>query len=54
MNVNQANIAAAALSKTGAATLGMGGAVAFSWSGGVFLSTLENYILNSMVKQRLL
>ncbi len=52
LNVNSASIASAAMSTTGAASLTMGGTMALSWSGGLFLSTLENYIPNSMVRTK--
>jgi len=52
LNVNSANTAAAALSPTGAAAITMAGILALSWSGSVFLSTVENYIPNSMVRTK--
>ena len=53
LNLNTINIAAAALSPTGSAALTMSGIVALSWSGSLFLSTLENYIPNSMPRTKM-
>jgi hypothetical protein len=53
ININTVNAAAAALSPTGAAGLTMGGVVALSWSGSLFLSTLESYIPNNMTSLKL-
>jgi hypothetical protein len=52
LNLNTANSAAAAISSTGAAGLTMAGVIALSWSGSLFLSTLENYIPNNMVRTK--
>jgi hypothetical protein len=52
LNLNSANTAAAALSPTGAAGITMAGIVALSWSGSLFLSTVENYIPNTMVRTK--
>jgi len=53
LNLNSINTAGAALSTTGAATLSMAGVIALSWTGSLFLSTLENYIPNTMPKTKL-
>lgn len=52
LNVNAINSGAAAVSATGAAGLTMAGVVALSWSGSLFLATLENYIPNNMVRTK--
>jgi len=52
LNVNTLNVAGATLSPTGAVALNWAGLLALSWSGSMFLSTLENYIPNEMVRTK--
>jgi hypothetical protein len=52
LNMNNVNTATAALSTNGAAGITMAGVIALSWSGSLFLSTLENSIPNNMVKTK--
>lgn len=52
LNVNSVNMAAAAVSPTGAATLTMTGVIALSYSLGLSLSLVEKYIPNSFVKTK--
>ncbi len=52
LNINNVNTATAALSTNGAAGITMAGVIALSWSGSLFLSTLENSIPNNMVKTK--
>ena len=52
LNINTINAAAAAASPIGAAGITMAGVVALSWSGSLFLSTLENYIPNTMPRTK--
>ena len=54
MNINTINSAGAALSTTGAVGLSLPTLVALSWSGGLFLSTLENIISDNMNKTKAL
>jgi hypothetical protein len=53
LNVNTINAAAAAVSGTGAAGLTMASVVDLSWSGSLFLATLEKYIPDSMPRTKL-
>lgn len=53
LKVNTVNSAAAALSPVGATSLTIGGAVALSWAGSLFFSTLENYIPNNMTTTKM-
>ena len=52
LNINTINSAGATLSTTGAVGLTLPTLVALSWSGGLFLSTLENIIPNNMNKTK--
>ena len=51
LNMNKIN-AAAALSPTGAAGITMSGVITISWSGSLFLSTVENHIPNNMIRTK--
>ena len=53
LNINTVNNAATAVSVTGAAGISMTGIVALSWSGSLFLSSIEYYIPNSMPRVKL-
>jgi hypothetical protein len=50
LQINAVNYAAASVSQTGAAALGTTGLVALSWSGSLFLATVENYIPSDFPK----
>lgn len=52
LNINTINSAGAALSTSGAVGLSLPTLVALSWSGGLFLSTLENIIPDNMNKTK--
>lgn len=52
LNINNINTAAAINSSTGAATMTIGGALAISYSGSLFFSTIENYIPNTFTKTK--
>jgi len=52
LNLDTVNSAGVALSATGSVALTIPTAIALSWSGGIFLSTLENVIPDSMVRTK--
>ena len=52
LNVNTINSAGAAVSATGSVALSIPTVIGLSWSGGIFLSTLENVIPDNMVKTK--
>ena len=52
LNLNTINSAGADVSATGAVSLTLPTVIALSWSGGLFLSTVKNIILDSMNKTK--
>lgn len=50
LNLNRVNSAEAALSATGSVALTIPTTIPLSWSGGILLSTLENFIPDRMSK----
>ena len=52
ININTLNAPAAALAPNGAVAVSLSGVIALSWTGSMFLSTLENYIPNDFVKTK--
>ena len=52
LNLNTVNSAGAAISVTGAVSFSIPILIGLSWSGGLFLSTLENVIPNDMARTK--